>query len=225
MRHPQTQVRVAPKAVGGGAAQTVALAPDLELPGHSLRFARNEEIFAEEDPADFVYHLISGAVRSERVMEDGRRQVMGFHFPGELFGLEGGPRHRCSAEAVADCEIVLVRRGALEARAETDPKAAQLLWTVAGRDLRRLSDHVLLLGRKTAAERVSDFLAQMAGRSPMTRSFDLPMPRSDIADYLGLTIETVSRTLGQLERRRTIAIEGARHIVLKNPPALGEAAA
>jgi CRP/FNR family nitrogen fixation transcriptional regulator len=216
MRSLQSHIGAASRGVGGHVSQSVALAPDLELAGFRMRFARNEEIFAEEDPADYVYQVISGAARSARVLEDGRRQVMSFHFPGELFGLESGPQHRCSAEAVADCEIGLVKRAAMEQRAENDPKAARLLWDMAGRDLGRLSDHVLLLGRKTASERVGDFLMEMAGRAPPGPRLNLLMPRSDIADYLGLTIETVSRTLAQLERRRAIDIQGARHIVLND---------
>lgn len=225
MRSQQAQIGAAPKSLGADVNHTVALAPGLELAGFRMRFARNEEIFAEEDPAEFVYQVVSGAVRSARLLEDGRRQVMGFHFAGELFGLENGPRHRCSAEAVADCEVGLVKRAAMEQRAEIDPKAARLLWDVAGRDLGRLRDHVMLLGRKTASERVGDFLTEMAGRAPPGPRLNLLMSRGDIADYLGLTIETVSRTLAELERRRAIDIQGARHIVLKDLPSLGPAAA
>jgi CRP/FNR family nitrogen fixation transcriptional regulator len=193
----------------------------LALPGFSMRFDRDEEVFGEGESADFVYKVGSGGARSFRVLSDGRRQISGFHLPGDVFGMETGGEHRCSAEAIVNSEIALVRRSAVDRLADASPGAARQLWALACGDLDRLRDHMMLLGRKSAAERVCSFLLEMAVRAPAERGTELPMSRSDIADYLGLTIETVSRTLTQLERDRAISIESARRIVLHDRAALG----
>jgi len=133
----------------------VELATGVSLPCSILQFARNEEIFAEEEDADFVYKVISGTVRDVRILSDGRRQVGAFHLAGEVFGLDCGESHRYSAEAVVDCEIALVRRSALDKAVDADGAAARKLWGLTSRDLQQLQDHMLLLGRKSAVERVA----------------------------------------------------------------------
>jgi len=198
----------------------IELAPGVMLACFTMKFSRNEEIFAEEEHADFVYKVLSGAVRDVRVLDDGRRQIGAFHLPGDVFGLECGDRHRYSAEAVADSEIALVRRTALDRAADADGAAARKLWSVTSHDLQRLQDHLMLLGRKSAVERVASFLMDLSVRQNQTNMVDLPMPRGDIADYLGLTIETVSRTFTQLEREQAIAMPSSRHIVLRDRLAL-----
>jgi CRP/FNR family nitrogen fixation transcriptional regulator len=196
------------------ASNLVELAAGVALPGIILSFARNEEVFAEEDEADFVYKVISGAVRDVRILGDGRRHVGAFHLPGDVFGLECQASHASTAEAITDCRIALVRRSLVEKAAAEDATVARALWTLTARDLQAVQDHMVLLGRKTATERVVSFLLRLAGRSGSSDIVDLAMPRSDIADYLGLTIETVSRTFSQLERDKAIAIPHSRHIVL-----------
>lgn len=215
---PTTQAPTAEPARGCG----VEFFPGASLSGFTMRFERNEEIFGEQEEADFAYKVIAGAVRTFRVLSDGRRQVVGFHLVGEMFGLERGPAHRFSAEAVSDCTIALVRRTAIDKAAQADGDAARWLWGLASGEMERLQDHAMRLGRMTAAERVSAFLLEMADRSPATGGVELPMSRCDIADYLGLTVETVSRTLTQLERDQTIAIPSSRHILLNDRAALAE---
>jgi len=201
-------------AAGAQTGRIAQLAPGVALPCFTMSFARNEEIFAEEEAADFVYQVISGAVRDVRILSDGRRQVGAFHLPGDVFGLDCGETHRYSAEAVVDSEIALVRRTVLDRSAAADAAAARKLWGLTSHDLQRLQDHMLLLGRKSAVERVAAFLISMAARGSTDHTVDLPMSRSDIGDYLGLTIETVSRTLTQLERDHAISMSGSRHITL-----------
>lgn len=220
MQTLQTQVCAASHAVNVQNARMVELAPGVELSCSILRFSRNEEIFAEEEDADFVYKVLRGAVRDVRILSDGRRQIGAFHLAGEVFGLECGEHHRYSTEAVVDCEIALVRRSVLDEFVERDARAARKLWGLTARDLQRLQDHMLLLGRKSAIERVAAFLIDLSSKGPTADAIDLPMSRSDIADYLGLTIETVSRTLTQLERERAISMPSARHIVLHERLAL-----
>jgi len=202
---------------GGG---RVSLTDEMTLPGFVMAFSRNEEIFGEEESADFVYKVVSGAVRTVRILSDGRRQVGAFHLAGEIFGVELGETHRFSAEAVVDCKIALVRRSVVERAADQQAGAARELWALATRDLARLQDHMLLLGRKSANERVSAFLLEMADRTDRTDFVELPMSRADIADYLGLTIETISRTLSQLERDGSIALPSCRRVLLHDRAAL-----
>jgi CRP/FNR family nitrogen fixation transcriptional regulator len=222
MQTLQAQVGSAPHAVGGQTSKSIELAPGVALACFTMRFDRNEEIFAEEEEADFVYKVVSGAVRDVRILSDGRRQIGAFHLVGDVFGLECGETHLYSAEAVVDSEIALVRRSALDKAAEQDGAAARKLWELTSRDLLRLQDHMLLLGRKNALERVASFLIRMSTRGAAGEVVDLPMSRSDIADYLGLTIETVSRTFTQLERDRAISMPSSRHILLHNRLAMAD---
>jgi CRP/FNR family nitrogen fixation transcriptional regulator len=185
-----------------------------------MGFSRNEEIYGQEEEADFVYKVISGVVRSCQVLNDGRRQIAAFHFPGDVFGLESGSEHSLCAEAVSDCRIALVKRPSLDRAADQDSACARDLWAITSLDLQRLRDHMLLLGRKGAGERVAAFLLQMAERAGVGDWLDLPMSRAEIADYLGLTIETVSRNLTQMERDGVIGMPSARHVELRDRRAL-----
>ena len=222
MQTLQAQIGSAPGANGAQAGKLIEFAPGVALAGFTMRFERNEEIFAEEEEADFVYKVMSGAVRDVRILSDGRRQIGAFHLAGDVFGLECGETHLYSAEAVVDCEIALVRRSVLDKAADQDGAAARKLWGLTARDLQTLQDHMLLLGRKTALERVACFLIRLSSRTPASATLDLPMSRSDIADYLGLTIETVSRTFTQLERDHAISMPSSRHIVLHNRLAMAD---
>ena len=161
--------------------------------GTPMSYRRNAEIFGEKEPADYAYRVISGSVRTYKILDDGRRQIGGFHLPGDIFGLlEFGDEHTFSADAITDTRVLMVKRKTLAVLAARHPAIARELFTFTGRELRRVQDHVLLLV-KTARERVVGFLLEMAERTCAGNVVDLPMSRRDIADYLGLTIETVSR--------------------------------
>jgi CRP-like cAMP-binding protein len=192
----------------------------INLMGAIMPYGRDAEIYGENEPAEYVYRVISGAVRTYKVLGDGRRQVGAFYLPGDIFGFETNDKHLFSAEAIADAKILFVRRSALLALAERETDIARQLWSITGEELRRAQDHLLLL-IKTAKERVVGFLLEMAERVSDGHQLELPMSRQDIADYLGLTIETVSRTLTDLEKN-TAAIElaSARRIVLRDRRAL-----
>ena len=183
-------------------------------------YRKDEEIYGESEMAEYVYQVIRGAVRSYKLLSDGRRQIGAFHLPGDVFGLESGATHRLTAEAIVDTTVRLVKRRALEQAAETDVQVARKLWTMTSGDLRHAEDHMLLLGRKTAMERVATFLLEMDRRLSITEMMALPMCRRDIADYLGLTLETVSRTLSQLQSQGVLDLSGARQIVIRNRPRL-----
>ena len=191
----------------------------LDLMGSQMTFGPNEEIFGENEPADYVYKVASGTVRTYKILNDGRRQIGAFYLPGDVFGLEIGKEHQFSAEAIDNAVVVVVRRSAVVSLAERDCEAARALWGYTARELRRVQEHMLLLV-KTAQQRVACFLLEMSKRLAATDALDLPMARQDIADYLGLTIETVSRTMSQLVSEAAIGLPTSRHIVLRNQNAL-----
>jgi CRP-like cAMP-binding protein len=196
------------------------LADSLDLMGAVMPYPRNAEIFGEDEPSDYLYKVVSGAVRTYKLLDDGRRQIGGFYLPGDIFGLEAGAAHRFTAEAISDSTILVVKRSALVSLAARQIDLAQELWALTARELAHVQNLMLTLGRKTAQERVASFLLEMAGRSLNHEAVELPMSRQDIADYLGLTIETVSRTLTQLENAATIALPSSRRVILRNPAAL-----
>ena len=201
------------------ACQGDALAQSMRLMGATMSFARNSEIFGEREAAEYLYRVISGSVRSYKILSDGRRQVGGFYLPGDIFGLEFADEHTLSAEAVTDAKVLVIRRSAITALSDRDPAIARGLFVLTGRELKRTQDHVLLLV-KSAQERVASFLLEMASRGSSASSIELPMSRQDIADYLGLTIETVSRTLTHLENAAAIEVPTSRRIVLRDRAAL-----
>jgi CRP/FNR family transcriptional regulator, nitrogen fixation regulation protein len=158
-------------------------------------------------------------IRPDLFLADGRRQIGAFYMVGDVFGLEFGDEHTFSAEAISDAKVLVIKRSALVALAERDNEVARQLWALTGRELNRVQDHILLL-IKTAQERVVGFLLEMAARASNNGALELPMSRQDIADYLGLTIETVSRTLTILENTAAIELPTSRRIVLRNRSAL-----
>ena len=186
----------------------------LESTNAAAAYARDVEVYGEGEPAEYLYMVVSGAVRTYKVLVDGRRQICAFHLRGDFFGLEADEAHSLSAEAITNSKVLQIKRSALMAQAERDREVAQQLWAMTGGELKRVQAHVLLL-IKTAKERVAEFLLEMAERMPTTdEGVELPMSRQDIADYLGLTIETVSRTLTDLEKQEAISLPNSRRVVL-----------
>ena len=187
--------------------------------GATMTFSRNAEIFGENEPADYLYKVISGAVRTYKILSDGRRQIGGFYLPGDVFGLEFADEHSLAAEAITDIKVLVIKRSALAALADRNAGTARELYALTACELRRAQARILLLV-KSAQERVASFLLEMAERAAADNAIDLPMSRQDIADYLGLTIETVSRTLTALETAAAIDVPTSRRIVLRNRGAL-----
>jgi len=220
--HPPPVTRQAEPVIGShphaAAISTDPLGQSMILMGATMVYPRNTEIFGENEPADYLYKVVSGSVRTYKILSDGRRQVGGFYLPGDLFGLEFADEHTLSAEAISDTKVLVVKRSALTALAGHDASIAQQLFNLTGRELCRVQDRILLLV-KSAQERVASFLLEMAERVS-GNSIELPMSRQDIADYLGLTIETVSRTLTSLECAAAIEVPTSRRIVLRNRSAL-----
>ena len=186
----------------------------LKAAGVPRALVKGEELFAEGDAADFFYRVVSGTVRTYKLLSDGRRQIDEFHLSGDIFGLESGRQHRFSAESVDDATVVAIRRQHFAALAHDDPELGAQVMKSMMRNLERAHDHMVSLGRKTAREKIATFLLDMARRTSNEDRFELPMQRSDIADHLGLTIETVSRTLTQLTRDGLIRLAVAGRIVV-----------
>lgn len=193
---------------------SAALNPMISLSEFTYR--RGSEIYGEKEPAEYVYQVKSGAVRSYRLLSDGRRQIAAFHVSGDIFGMESDSIHRFTAEAVVDTTVRLIRRESLDAAAENDGTLIKNLLYVTTTNLRHAEDHMLLLGRKRSMERVAAFLIEMDGRLTAAGTLALPMTRRDIADYLGLTLETVSRSLSYLRDLGILRFidKSQRHIVL-----------
>ena len=181
-----------------------------------FNYKKGTEIYGEKEPAEYVYQVKIGAVRSHKLLSDGRRQIGAFHLVGDIFGLENGSEHRFTAEAIVNTTVRLIRRRSLEMVAESDAMVSRDLLSMTTSNLQHAEDHMLLLGRKTSLERVAAFLIEMDRRLTAAGIMPLPMSRRDIADYLGLTLETVSRALSRLHELDIIGFIGSnqRQIVL-----------
>ena len=188
------------------------------LPGATSAYGPGEEIYAQAEQTDLIYRVISGAVRTTRLDSDGRRQIGDFYYAGDFFGLEAGPEHRFSAEALCDTQVQVLKRASL-AVADDTVSIERMIWMATARELERTREHLMMLGRKTAREKVASFLHDVADRQGGDVQ-TLTMGRQDMADYLGLTIETVSRMLTQLQAEGLVTFMGCRQFRIGNRPAL-----
>lgn len=176
--------------------------------------ALGEEVFRQGEAASFVYRVLKGTAMSYRLLNDGRRQVTEFHLPGDFLGLEAGLQYRTTAEALGRTTITAVRRADLARLAAADSGLARALWQMSVGAFQRSEDHALILARQGATERVVAFLLDFSDRLGSVDSVDLPMTRQDMADHLGLTIHTVSRTLSQLQSAGLVEARSSRHVRL-----------
>jgi CRP/FNR family nitrogen fixation transcriptional regulator len=190
-------------------------APAQDGVGVRMQYDRDEEVFGEGEASRYVYRVLSGAVRTYRLLSDGRRQIVEFHMPGDVFGLDGDAHHTLGAEAIRATSLQVMRREAFL----HEGRGAEAAIAALMKKFQRAQAHMLLLGRHTACERVASFLLDFHHRASAI-AIDLPMSRQDIADYLGLTIETVSRTFTQLQSAGLIDLISCRRVVLRNPAAL-----
>ncbi len=203
-------------------APTPSLGKGCVLP-FSLK--KNAYLFYEGDTVERVYQVVTGAVRLTRLLEDGRRQVIAFGYPGDVIGFPAGGRHHTDCDALVDTKLRSFSRSALE-RGDGDQDLHEALLHAALREISAMQDHFMMLGRKSAAEKVASFLLVITERYGEAlgayRQITLPMARSDIADFLGLTTETVSRTFTMLRKAGMIALDGAQTVVVLDPQALRE---
>lgn len=219
------EIRTAPHAATATLRATDAKSP-LNGFGTVSRFSRNNTIFSEGDDADYSYRVVKGAVRLSKMMSDGRRQIAEFALPGDFFGINWLEDHALTAEALTDVTLICFGRSRLERLEEENRDVRAELFSTLRHDLWAAQNHLVILGRQSADERVASFLVQLIERNKQAdkRSIDIPMTRQDIADYLGLTIETVCRTLTKLKQRGLIEIPNRHEIVILNTAALRRAA-
>ena len=190
------------------------------IPGTVLRYEAGQEIHGEGESAVYAYRILSGMVRSFRVLNDGRRQVEAFYLTGQVFGLEIQDTYNSSSEAVCATRVLAMRMATIDKLLDTEPMVARCLLRWSSESLEKARDQVVTLGRKTAIEKVASFLLELDGAEPYADYVPLPMSRYDIADYLGLTIETVSRAFTKLQQANAIDLVSARRVVLRDRGAL-----
>jgi len=187
------------------------------------RLKPNGYLYYEGDEVEWLYQVTSGVLRLTRLLEDGRRQVIAFGYPGDVLGFPANGLHHTDCQALSEVRLQPFRRSALESGA-ADPALHQFLLQSALREISAMQDHFMMLGRKSATEKVASFLGVLAERFGSAlgayHQVELPMSRADIADFLGLTTETVSRTLTQLRKCKIIAIENNHTIIILRPTAL-----
>lgn len=197
---------------------------ELDRIATSFRLDRGDAAFHEGDEAVACYQVVSGCVRVSKLLPDGRRHVLQFAFPGDFFGGDDGDMHDATAEALVPSTVGRISRRQLEAVAERDLAACNLLRRSAVTRLAAAHLRGVVLSRLTARERLASFLLELLGRTG-GRVVSLVMGRTDIGDYLGLTIETVSRTLGQLKAAGIIRLIDSSHVQIVDARALAALAA
>ncbi|WP_425248996.1 helix-turn-helix domain-containing protein [Bradyrhizobium huanghuaihaiense] len=173
-----------------------------------FRYRRGAEIFGEGEEPEYVYQIVSGAVRTYKLLPDGRRQINAFHLAGDMFGFENETTHRFTAEAIVETNVHLMRRTSILEAVRHGGAGTKDLIKFVTQNLQHAESHMLLLGRKTSLERVTAFLLEMDERLQHPDVMILPMNRRDIADYLGLTLETVSRALSILRDEGLLRFDG-----------------
>lgn len=208
---------VRPVAVGGqallrdlphdGVGRPAEGLSSLERAAGLMHFKRNQMIFSESDPAAQVYRVQSGCVRLTRLTPDGRRQITAFLLAGDWFGFEWFNAYGVNAEAVNDICVQSVPRRVVDRLIREDGQVAAFFHELLASRFAQAQDQLMVLGRHTARERVAGFLLSLATRfSPNNGTLELPMGRQDIADHLGLTIETVCRVLHDLRKQRLVSV-------------------
>ena len=186
--------------------------------GKEKAFGPNEDLFNEGDPADCIFMITRGAVRSYKLLGEGRRKIEAFRLRGDVFGFDPGTEREFCAQAIDEVCVLIARRHSF-VDAATSYETMRELCAVSARELRRVQQHTLLLAM-TAPQRMACFLIEMLRRLGERHIVELPMSRQDIADYLGLSIETVSRAFARFEASGLISLPTSRHIVLHEPEAL-----
>ena len=191
---------------------------EMDKVGASVRFGRNEIIYSKGDEARYSYKVVEGAVRLSRIFADGRRQIVNFFLPDETFGIELDQEYTATAEAVGDVLALRCPRLCISQMTAGDPDISQKRLAMFSRSLAAAERHVAMLGHQSAKERVASFFLalEIQRRADEQPTLDLPLSRQDIADYLGLTIETTCRALSELKRLNIISSPSRRRIVIRN---------
>jgi CRP/FNR family nitrogen fixation transcriptional regulator len=186
--------------------------------GSRLHFGRGETIFNEGDPAEYAYKVVSGAVRLCKHMADGRRQIAQFLLPGDFFSFMELSEHSFTAEAVNDAVLICYPQRQIERLGEERLSLRKGFAALMTKRVRDIQNHLVMLGRQTAKEKIASFLLILIEHEGCKNGalLDVPMSRQDIADYLGLTIETVCRVLSAMKRESLIGIPNLHQLIVKD---------
>lgn len=202
-------------------APPVAPWPGLREFERRVRLARGRTLVGEGEPVERIFRVARGVLRATRLLTDGRRQVLDFIHPDEAIGLDDGALHLCSIESVTDVELLAYPRVAFDRHVQDEPASARWLVARLRDDVARVGRRVDLLGRRSAEERVALFLLTfVSSPSGDADRLWLPMSRVDIADFLGLRIETISRAFAHLKAERCIAEPSRTQVVVLDRPRL-----
>lgn len=198
---------------------TAIVAKNFESGAATRTFHSGDPVFCEGDDSLFVYEVVEGVVRTSKILCDGRRQIISFGYPGDLIGISHDCRYHNDCEAISEVVVRVHRKNACSASITSDPQFCDRLLKHSAGEMNSMQEHFMMLGRKSALERVASFLIvlmeRVGTREESGTAFDLPMSRSDIADFLGLTIETISRTLTRLRKEGVINLPNAHHVVVQ----------
>jgi CRP/FNR family transcriptional regulator len=228
-------VKLLPPCVAGIGSQTgqdpAACAGEGQCPAglhcHVRRLARHQHAFLQNDAQTQVYWVNRGVMRLYKSLSNGRRQIVGFAFPGDFIGLGPAQKYQFSAQAVSVTELRVTPKVAFEAIAGVHADFSCKLYEAVSLDLLRAYDLALTVGQRNSEASLATFLLDMQARAPDGAPADvisLPMPRADIADYLGVTTETVSRTFSKFVRRGLIQMQRRRTVRLLDRPAMEQLA-
>jgi CRP/FNR family transcriptional regulator len=186
----------------------------------SVALEPDNVVFYEGDDSNYLFNVVSGAVRLSKLLPDGRRQITGFLFPGDFLGLSVADQYAYTAEALTETSLCRFNRNSLTKMVDAFPKLEHRLLQLASNELAQAQDHIMVLGRKTATERIATLLSKLAHRIGQKTEagwqLEVPMSRMDIADYTGLTIETVSRLLTKLRKKGVIDTPQSRSFHIPN---------
>jgi CRP/FNR family nitrogen fixation transcriptional regulator len=189
------------------------------------KYPRGAQVFWEGEPAEYIYEIRDGAVRTYKLLSDGRRQIAAFYLPGDIFGVETDDLHRFTAEAIINTTVWIAKRHSVfEGLDNGDLANTKNAFELLQQNLQHVRNQLLLLGRQTALERVAYFLFEMDRRLKNPTVIILPMRRRDIADYLGLSLETVSRSLSELRDQGIISLQSQQEVVVKDRTKLAQLA-
>ena len=187
---------------------------------HIRSYNAQEPVFCEGDDAGFLYEVIEGVVCNSRLLADGRRHVISFCYPGDLIGLGQEDQFRFSCDAVSPARLRSIPTNAILSAIKDRPELGEKLLQSAATQLAALHDHSVMLGCKSAIEKVTSFLLTIARQDSGADEIHLPMTRTDIADYLGLTVETVSRNLTKLRLQGVIDMPEPHTVMMRDPDRL-----
>jgi len=184
-------------------------------------FYPGESLYYEGDDAEYIYQIVEGVVRSSKVLVDGRRQVLNFGYPGEMMGLSHDRFYHSDCDAVSEVKVRVLQKNAHKLDFAETPEFCALLLKNAAAEVNNMQEHFIMLGRKSAIEKIASFLVAIMDRhseaNGCKKCFDIPMMRCDIADFLGLTIETISRNLTKIRKMGIIEMPKAHRVCVCKP--------